>query len=53
MVPDNQQSFLKFLWWNNGNLLEEPQDFVMCVHVFGLVGHHLQVVQTMLLEELL
>ena len=35
MVPDNQQSFLKFLWWNNGNLLEEPQDFVMCAYVFG------------------
>ena len=35
MVPDNQQSFLKFLWGNNGNLLEEPQDFVMCAHVFG------------------
>ena len=35
MVPNNQQSFLKFLWWSNGNLLEEPQDFVMCAHVFG------------------
>ena len=35
MVPDNQQAFLKFLWVNNSNLLEEPQDFVMCAHVFG------------------
>ena len=35
MVPVNQQSFLKFLWWNNGNLLEEPHDFVMCAYVFG------------------
>ena len=34
-VPDNQQTFLKILWWNNGNLLEEPQDFSMCTHVFG------------------
>ena len=34
-VPDNQQAFLKFLWSNNGNLLEEPWDFVMCAHVFG------------------
>ena len=35
MVPDNQQSFLKFLGWNNDNLLEEPQDFVIFSHVFG------------------
>ena len=35
MVPVNQQSFLKFLWWNNGNLLEEPHNFVMCAYVFG------------------
>ena len=28
IVPDNQQIFLKFLWWNDRNLLEEPQDFV-------------------------
>ena len=35
MVPDNQQAFLKRFWWNNGNLLEEPQHFAVCAHVFG------------------
>ena len=35
IVPDNQESFLKFLWWNNSNVLKEPQDFVMFAHVFG------------------
>ena len=35
LVPDNQQVFLKFLSCNDGNLLKEPQNFVMCAHVFG------------------
>ena len=35
MVPVNKQVFPKFLWCNDGNLLEEPQDFLMCAHVFG------------------
>ena len=35
MISDNQQAFLKFLWWNNGNLLKEQQYFVICAHVFG------------------
>ena len=32
MVPDNQQAFLKYLWWYNSKL---PQNFVMYAHVFG------------------
>ena len=35
MVRDYQQPLLKFLWWNNGRLLEEPQNFVKFAHVFG------------------
>ena len=35
MVPEHQQTFLKFLWWNDHNLDEDPVDFAMCVHVFG------------------
>ena len=34
-VPEYQQSFLKFLWWENHDIEKEPQDFVMCAHVFG------------------
>ena len=35
VIPDNQQAFLKFFWWNNDTLLKEPQDFVIFPHVFG------------------
>ena len=35
LVPDDQQTFLKFLWWNTNNFDEKPQDFMMCAHVFG------------------
>ena len=34
-VPEDQQSFLRFLWWPNGNLNEDPEDYQMCVHLFG------------------
>ena len=34
-IPEYQQSFLKFLWWENHDIEQEPQDFVMCAHVFG------------------
>jgi len=35
MVPDEQQTFLKFLWWKDGDMQKEPQEFMMCAHVFG------------------
>ena len=34
-VPEDQQSFLKFLWWENYGIDTEPHDNVMCAHVFG------------------
>ena len=34
-VPEDQQSFLKFLWWENHGIDTEPHDNVMCAHVFG------------------
>ena len=37
-VPEYQQSFIKFLWWENHNIEEEPSDFAMCAHVFGGVS---------------
>ena len=33
-----QQSFIKFLWWENHNIEQEPSDFAMCAHVFGGVS---------------
>ena len=35
LVPDDQQTFLKFLWWSTDDIDDEPQDFMMCAHVFG------------------
>ena len=34
-VPEDQQSFSKFLWWENLDVDSEPHDYVMCSHVFG------------------
>ena len=34
-VSDDQQIFLKFLWWCTNDINDEPQDFIMCAHVFG------------------
>ena len=34
-VPEDQQSFLKILWWENHDINREPHDYVMCVHGFG------------------
>ena len=35
MVPEDQLSFIKFLWWEDHNIDSDPVDFVMCAHVFG------------------
>lgn len=34
-VPEHQQSFLRFLWWPNGDLSKELKAYQMCVHIFG------------------
>ena len=34
-VPEDQQSFLKSLWWESHDIDREPHDYVMCAHVFG------------------
>ena len=34
-VPKNQQTYLKFLWWENHDIECHPQEFVMCAHLFG------------------
>ena len=45
-VPEYQQLFIKFLWWESDNIEEEPSDFAMCAHVLGMEYHQL-VVETM------
>ena len=37
-VPDCDSSFLRFLWWENGDLAREPQEFQMVVHPFEAVS---------------
>ena len=34
-VPENQWSYLRFLWWPERNLEIEPINYEMCVHHFG------------------
>ena len=31
--------FLRFLWWPDGELTQEPQEYCMTVHVFGAGNH--------------
>ena len=34
-VNPEDRSVLRFLWWPNGNLDLEPEEFMMTVHLFG------------------
>ena len=34
-VPPKDRDFLRFLWWPNGDLLLQPKEFRMTVHLFG------------------
>ena len=34
-IPSNQRDFLRFLWFRDGDLQSEPQEFRLKVHVFG------------------
>ncbi|XP_014881603.1 uncharacterized protein LOC106942781 [Poecilia latipinna] len=34
-VHEADRDYLRFLWWKNGNLDTEPQEFRMKVHLFG------------------
>ena len=37
-VAEKHRSFLRFLWWKNGDLSKEPTDRKMFAHVFGGVS---------------
>jgi hypothetical protein len=34
-VPEADRDLLRFLWWPDGNLKAEPQEYRMTVHLFG------------------
>ena len=34
-IPEHQRSFLRFLWWPDGELQNEVCEYEMCVHLFG------------------
>ena len=38
MVPEEHRKFLRFFWWEDGNLESEPQEHEMCVHPFGAIS---------------
>ena len=35
LVPNNQQKFLRFVYWPDGDLTRDLEDYQMCVHLFG------------------
>ena len=37
-VPDPYSSFLRFLWWEDGNLARELREYQMVVHLFGAIS---------------
>ena len=37
-VPEHDSSFLRFLWWDDGNLTKEVQEYQMLVHLFGAIS---------------
>ncbi|KAI2644971.1 hypothetical protein H4Q32_029724 [Labeo rohita] len=34
-VPPKERNYLRFLWWEDGDLGSEPQEYRMAVHLFG------------------
>ena len=38
LVPQSQRSFLRFFWWENGDLDADIIEYEMCVHLFGAVS---------------
>lgn len=37
-VPESDRNFLRFLWWTDGKLDQEPEEYEMTVHLFGAVS---------------
>ena len=34
-IPDYHADFLRFLWWTDGDLTKDPEEYQMLVHLFG------------------
>ena len=37
-VPDSDSSFLRFLWWEDGNMAGDLQEYQMLLHLFGAIS---------------
>lgn len=37
-VRSEDSDYLRYLWWPDGNLAKEPEEYQMCVHLFGGVS---------------
>ena len=37
-VPERQRGFLRFLWWPDGDLTQDLEEYQMNVHLFGAVS---------------
>ena len=37
-VPERHREYLRFLWWPNGEMNKEPNEYEMCVHLFGAIS---------------
>ena len=37
-VPEEQRSYLCFIWWPEGNISQELEEYEMCVHLFGAIS---------------
>ena len=38
LVPEEHRKFLRFFWWEDGDLNREPIEHEMCVHPFGAIS---------------
>ena len=36
-IPEDQRSYLRFLWWPNGDIDRKPEEYEMCSHTFGAI----------------
>ena len=37
-IPEQHRSFLRFLWWPDGDVRLKPEVYEMCVHTFGTIS---------------
>ena len=37
-IPEEQRSFLRFLWWEDGDTSTRPLEYEMYVHIFGAIS---------------